>query len=96
VADNNGFKIVIDKEDSPISIDKISVSELDTILGEELVCEDITDYQDGLMKKLKEARSKCHDNHCNLQEVILKEIVIIKRLIYWVDILSSVCDKTPN
>jgi hypothetical protein len=96
VDEKDGFKIIVDNDEGAISIDGLSVTELDRMLGEELVCDDITDFQNGLLKKLKDAKKDCHKSSCVLQETILKEIIIIKRLVYWIEILSSTCDRTPN
>ena len=92
--DEDKFTVQID-EDTPVDINKLSPDQLDEFLQNELIYDDIKKYQNEIFKELKRIKNTCKNN-CNLQNVVLKEVVIINKLLEWIDILSEECQSKEN
>jgi hypothetical protein len=92
--DNKEFKIEID-EVLPVSIESMHVEQLDALLEEELIYSDIKEFQDGIFKEIKKIKPGC-DCSCKLRTIVLKEVIIVRRLLEWIDILSEECQSKEN
>lgn len=76
--------------DYPIDIDKLNFQQLEEFLKDDLVFEDIKEYQNSLLKKIKDIKSDhCQNYVCKLQDIALKEMVIVNKLLEWLDILMK-------
>lgn len=74
----------------PTDISRLSASDLNTLLSQELIFDDIKDYQNHLTEAIKKIKANnCNLYSCKLQEILLKEMVIIDNLLSWLEILAA-------
>lgn len=82
-------KLVME-EDAPVDYTKISPFYLEQMLDDELSLDDIKEFQTTIFSSLKRVfEDNCDKHYCKLVDDLLKEMIIVRKLIDWIIILEK-------